>query len=112
MSQRAYWQHSRTGEVWAVETKDGRAVACVGPLMPEDALPILLPFLELSSAGVADLQTEWPLFVRREECAVCATLILPGAGTADMPRPRQSHLACKPHPPREPRLDGMRLEAN
>jgi hypothetical protein len=35
-------------------------------LTPSDALPILLPFFELSSRELGDVQAEWPLFVRRE----------------------------------------------
>lgn len=99
MAQRGYWQHARTGEVWAVETSGGQPIACVGPLMPGDALPILLPFLQLSAAGLPDLQAEWRFFCRRQECAVCASPILPGATTVDMPRNGQSHLACSLNPP-------------
>ena len=77
-AERAYWQHSGTGEVWAVETKDGRPTSCAGPFTPADALPILLPWLELSTRQLADVAIDWPLFFPREDSRVPS---LPLTGT-------------------------------
>ena len=89
MADRAYWQHSRTGEVWAVETTDGRPTACVGPITPSDAVAALLPWLALSPTNICEVREEWALFFRREECPICAKVVLPGA----------THPSCSLNPP-------------
>lgn len=99
MADRAYWQHSRTGEVWAVESVNGRPTACAGPITPADALPLLLPWLQLSTTQVSEIRMDWPLFFRREECPVCANVLLPGATTVHMPTNGRSHLSCSLNPP-------------
>ena len=85
-SERAYWQHAKTGEVWAVETEAGRPVRCAGPIEPRYAEAIVLPYLPYSRVDIQVILPQWPLFFRRELCPLCAEVMLPGASAAAVPR--------------------------
>jgi hypothetical protein len=98
-SGRAYWQHAKTGEVWAVETEAGRPVRCAGPIEPRYAEAIVLPYLPYSSVDVQVILPQWPLFFRRELCPLCAEVMLPGASAAAVPRNGRAHLSCALNPP-------------
>lgn len=98
-AERAYWQHFRTGEVWAVEVEAGRPVRCAGPITPDDADAALLPYLPFSTHDLQVILPEWTLFFRREQCPTCARTILPGASTVDIPMNGRAHLSCALNPP-------------
>lgn len=96
---RDFWRSSRTGEVWAVETADGRPLRCFGPFTPLDAGPVLLPHLPLSTLDLGVIRADWASFFRFARCPVCAGEIRPGAQTVEMPANGRAHLGCALNPP-------------
>ena len=87
MPERGYWQHSLTGQMWAVETENGRPICGRGPLESRDALPLLLPHLSLSWLQVGYLTREWARFMSYETCRICGKVIRPGAVTVGLGHP-------------------------
>jgi two-component system sensor histidine kinase UhpB len=96
---RAYWQHTGTGEVWAVETQAGHPVRCAGPITPAAAGAVALSSVTLGADDVRIIRAQWPRFVRRDLCSVCDTVILPGASTVAPPTSGRAHLRCALNPP-------------
>lgn len=96
---RDFWRSLRTGEVWAVETQDGRPLRCFGPFTAADADAILLPHLPLSTLDLEMVRADWAFFVRLVRCPVCAGEVRPGAQTVDMPSNGRAHLGCALNPP-------------
>jgi hypothetical protein len=91
MTERGYWRHSRTGQIWAVEIENKRPVRCAGPLTADDLAQELLPHLDYSTTYVAPLQAEWQSYVPQQLCSVCGTALHHGeAATPD----GRVHLSC------------------
>jgi hypothetical protein len=64
MTERGYWRHTGSGQIWAVEIEDERPVKCAGPLTSSDADQMILPYLDYSTTDVAPLQADWRSYVR------------------------------------------------
>jgi len=56
MTERGYWRHTGSGQIWAVEIEDERPVKCAGPLTASDADQMILPYLDYTTTYVAPLQ--------------------------------------------------------
>jgi len=91
--QRGYWQHPN-GEIWAVETENGRPVACCGPFDVRDVDLLLLPCLDYSSRDLGVLQAEWRSCVPYVLCSACGSAVRPGSATAATGATGRVHLAC------------------
>ncbi len=48
-----FWRERRTGEIWAVELRDGVVVCCCGPLHHKDIDETYLHTLDYTSDGAA-----------------------------------------------------------
>lgn len=94
MTERGYWQHAQTGEVWAVETLDGQPTCGVGPLYGADALRILLPYLAMTRRSILYLLSEWSYFIPYDSCTICGNVIRPGAQTTGPSPTGNVHTAC------------------
>ena len=91
--QRGYWQHPN-GEIWAVETENGRPVTCCGPLDVRDVDLLLLPCLEYSSRDLGILQAEWRSYVPYVLCRACGGAVRRGAAPAANGATGRAHPAC------------------
>jgi hypothetical protein len=94
MSERGYWQHVQTGEVWAVETEEGQPICGIGPLYGADALRVLLPYFAMTRRSILYLLSEWRYFAPYDSCAVCGGPIRPGADTTEPSSSGKTHAAC------------------
>ena len=91
MIERAFWRHTGSGQIWAVETEDKRPVRCAGPLDLRDLARQLLPYLDYSTAYVGPLQAEWQSFVLQQLCSVCGTAVTVVAPASPASR---AHRSC------------------
>ena len=90
MTDRGYWRHVGTGQIWAVEVEDGRPVTCAGPFEVRDVGRDILEYLDYSPTYVAPLQAEWQWYVPLELCSVCGAAVRGAAVTPD----GSAHLTC------------------
>jgi hypothetical protein len=91
MTQRGYWRHTESGQIWAVEIENERPVRCAGPLKAEDLARDLLPYLNYSTSYIALLYANWQSYVPQELCSICGAALHPGtAATPD----GLAHLSC------------------
>lgn len=65
MREHEFWRERATGEVWAIEFRDGAVSGCCGPLDPGELEETFLPALDYSPARVAWIETH------REEFDLC-----------------------------------------
>ena len=99
MTERSFWQHLPTGNVWAVEIENQKLVSCAGPLDPRDVDQILLPHLPYTVTYVALLETDWSSYVPYRFCSACGEVMRPGAATAANGAEGRVHLRCSLKPP-------------
>lgn len=90
MTERGYWRHSGSNEIWAVETDNDRPVRCAGPFQGRDVSPQLLPYLIYTTSYLDSLRKEWRSYVSQELCDRCGSALLPGESRRD----GRAHTSC------------------
>jgi hypothetical protein len=68
----AYWVHTPTGYVWAVEVEaDGDIVSAAGPLLATEAAPEVISHLIFDTRDVAWIKHNWQHFMRASSSESC-----------------------------------------
>lgn len=91
VTDRGYWRHTGSGQIWAVETNNAHPVRCAGPLRPEDLDRELLPHLDYTTSYVGPLQAEWQSYEPQDLCSSCGAALTRGSAVTPDGR---AHLSC------------------